>query len=201
MNSMLKEEQHLRPLALELSSSSVRKGSGSGSSPAEQFRGSVWCSLVLPRRANRGAAGRPPPPALRSGGGTPASRKPGSAGSRPSSPRPPAETRLACLGSTCRPRATLPGAAGSPGRRRPGKPRHDPCSEVGHGSRLGFPGRRPPRGPATPGKVPRGLQVLPRQASGVSSGGRGELGLDPAEPGLRLRKHSESAAQVGGISR
>ena len=40
------------------------------------------------------AAGRPPPPALRSGGGTPAARKPGSAGSRPSSPRPPEDTRL-----------------------------------------------------------------------------------------------------------
>ena len=32
---------------------------------------------------------------------------------------------------------------------------------------------------------------------GVSSGGRGELGLDSAEPGLRLRKLSESEAQVG----
>ncbi len=32
---------------------------------------------------------------------------------------------------------------------------------------------------------------------GVSSGGRGELGLDSAEPGLRLRKLSESGAQVG----
>ena len=35
-----------------------------------------------------------PPPALRSGGGTPAARKPGSAGSRPISPRPSEDTRL-----------------------------------------------------------------------------------------------------------
>jgi hypothetical protein len=84
-----KKEQHPRPLAPRPSGSSVRKGSGTGSSPAEQFHRSVWCNLVLPRRANRVAAGWPPPPALRSGGGTPAARKPGSAGSRPSSPRPP----------------------------------------------------------------------------------------------------------------
>jgi len=31
------------------------------------------------------------------------------------------------LGGTCRPRATLPEAAGPLGRRRPGKPRRDPC--------------------------------------------------------------------------
>ena len=31
-------------------------------------------------------------------------------------------------GGTFRPRATLPGAAGPLGRRRPGKPRRDPCS-------------------------------------------------------------------------
>jgi hypothetical protein len=76
------------------SGSSVREGSGSGSSPAEQFHGSIWRNPILPRRANRGAAGWPPPPALRSGGGTPAARKPGSAGSRPSSPRPSEVTHL-----------------------------------------------------------------------------------------------------------
>ncbi len=37
---------------------------------------------------------------------------------------------------------------------------------------------------------------VPRR-NGVSWGGRGELGLDSAEPGLRLRKLSESGAQVG----
>ena len=96
-------QQRPRPLAPGLSSSSVREGSGSGSSPAEQFHGSVWCSLILPRRAHRGAAGWPPPPALRSGGGTPAARKPGSAGSRPSSPRPPEDTRLAAWAAPARP--------------------------------------------------------------------------------------------------
>src|SRR3990172_3618121 len=40
--------------------------------------------------------------------GTPAGRKPGSAGSRPISPRPSDDSRLACLGSACRPRPTLP---------------------------------------------------------------------------------------------
>jgi hypothetical protein len=44
------------------------------------------------------------------------SDKPGSAGSRPSSLRPPADTRLAFLGSTCTPRATLTKAAGDPRR-------------------------------------------------------------------------------------
>ncbi len=37
-------------------------------------------------------------------------------------------------GSTCRPRATLPGAAGSLGWRRPGKPRRDACRTSLHGS-------------------------------------------------------------------
>jgi len=76
---------------------------------------------ILPRCTNRGTAGRPPPPTLRSGGGTPAGRKPGSAGSRPSSPRPPEDTPdspprefILFLGSACVPRATLPGAAGPP---------------------------------------------------------------------------------------
>jgi len=59
------------------------------------------------------------------------------------------------------------------------------AKEVGHGSRLGFPGRRPPWGPAAFANVARDLQVLRNKASPVSSGGRGELGLDPAEPGLR----------------
>ena len=48
---------------------------------------------------------------------------------------------------------------------------HDPCKEVGHGSRLGFPGRRPPRDPAAPGNVARDLQVLPRQAEFARGGG------------------------------
>ncbi len=51
------------------------------------------CRSFRAARVER-AEGRPPPPALRSGGGTPAARKPGSAGSRPSSPRPPEDTRL-----------------------------------------------------------------------------------------------------------
>jgi len=59
------------------------------------------------------------------------------------------------------------------------------AKEVGHGSRLGFPGRRPPGDPAAFANVARDLQVLRNKASPVSSGGRGELGLDPAEPGLR----------------
>jgi hypothetical protein len=47
-----------------------------------------------------------------------------------------------------------------------------PCSrslkEARQGSRLGFPGRRHPRGPAALGKVARTLQVLPKQGRLVS---------------------------------
>jgi hypothetical protein len=54
-----------------------------------------------------------------------------------------------------------PLAATLNGGLRPGSLRvHAPCREFGHGSRLGFPGRRPPRGPAAPGNVARSLQVL-----------------------------------------
>ena len=43
---------------------------------------------------------------------------------------------------------------------RPGSLRvHAPCKETGHGSRLGFPGRRTPGGPAASGNVARGLRV------------------------------------------
>ena len=81
---------------------------------------------------------------------------------------------------------SAPPAATLRGGLRPGSFRvHDPCKEARHGSRLGFPGRRLPMGPAAPGNVARALQVLPQQARRVSAGGRGELGLDPAEPGLR----------------
>ncbi len=68
---------------------------------------------------------------------------------------------------------------------RPGSLRvHDPCKEYGHGSRLGFPGRRLPRGPAALGNVARDLQVLPknkiREENWVFPGGRGEMGLGPS---------------------
>jgi len=56
------DQMHLRPLAPGLSGSSIRKGSGSGASPAEQFHGLVEWNPVLPRRANRGAARWSPPP-------------------------------------------------------------------------------------------------------------------------------------------
>jgi hypothetical protein len=45
-------QQPPRPLAPGLSASSVRKGSGSGASPAEQFHGLIWRHTVLPRRAD-----------------------------------------------------------------------------------------------------------------------------------------------------
>src|SRR3970040_2379013 len=85
-----------------------------------------------------------------------------------------------------------PSAATLVGGLRPGSLRvHDPCKEMGHGSRLGFPVRRLPRGPAALGNVARDLQALPenkmREERRVSLEGRGELGLDPAEPGLRVR--------------
>jgi len=55
-----------------------------------------------------------------------------------------------------------PSAATPIGGLRPGSLRvHAPCKETTHGSRLGFPGRRPPRGPAALGDVARSLQVLP----------------------------------------
>ncbi len=60
-------------------------------------------------------------------------------------PRPPRSKALA---------ATLRGGL------RPGSLRvHDPCKEGGHGSRLGFPGRRSPRDPAASANVARGLQT------------------------------------------
>jgi hypothetical protein len=59
-----------------------------------------------------------------------------------------------------------PLAATLNGGLRPGSLRvHAPCREFGHGSRLGFPGRRPPRGPAAPDNVARSLQVLPSPPS------------------------------------
>src|SRR3990172_4918901 len=60
-----------------------------------------------------------------------------------------------------RPPRSGPPAAPLVGGSRPGSLRvHDPCNEMRHGSRLGFPARRQPRGPAAPGNVARGLQVL-----------------------------------------
>ena len=64
-----------------------------------------------------------------------------------------------------------PPAATLSGGLQPGSLRvHDPCKETRHGSRLGFPDRRPPRGPAAPGNVARDLQVLPRQAEFAGGG-------------------------------
>jgi hypothetical protein len=118
-----------KPLPPGLPRRPRRKGSGSGSSPAEQFHGLLGRNPVLPRRANRGAAGWPPPPALRSGGGTPAARKPSSAGSRPSSPRPPAGTRLAW--------------AAPAGPERHCRKRRDPSAGDGLGNRGAIRGRLP----------------------------------------------------------
>ena len=92
-----------------------------------------------------------------------------------------------------------PPAATLNGGLRPGSLRvHNPRNEDGHGSRLGFPGRRPPGDPAAPGNVARGVPVLPKQARRVSSGGRGELGLDPAEPGLRAAGVPPPERSAGG---
>jgi len=94
---------------------------------------------------------------------------------------------------------SMPPAATLSGGLRPGSLRvHDPCKQEGHGSRLGFPGRRLPRGPAAPGNVARGLQVLPKKARRVSAGGRGELGLDPAELGLRAAGVPPPERSAGG---
>jgi len=49
-------------------------------------------------------------------------------------PAPLALPDSACLGSACRARTTLPGAAGPLGGRRPGKPRRDPCRASLQGS-------------------------------------------------------------------
>ncbi len=49
------------------------------------------------------------------------------------------------------------------GSLRPGSLRvHHPCKEMGHGSRLGFPGRCQTRGPATSGNVAHGPRVSSR---------------------------------------
>jgi len=95
-----------------------------------------------------------------------------------------------------------PPAATLTGGLRPGSLRvHDLCKEARHGSRLGVPGRRPPRGPAAPGNVARALQVLPKQARRVPSEGRGEMGLDPAEPGLRPAGVPPPERSAGGGGR
>ena len=95
-----------------------------------------------------------------------------------------------------------PPAATLSGGLRPGSLRvHAPCKEAQHGSRLGFPGRRLPRGPAAPGNVARALQVLPQKARRGLSGGRGELGLDPAEPGLRPAGVPPPERSAGGGGR
>ena len=92
-----------------------------------------------------------------------------------------------------------PPAATLGGGLQPGSLRvHDPCKEVEHGSRLGFPGRRLPRGPPAPGNVARDVPVLPKQARRVSAEGRGELGLDPAEPGLRAAGVPPPERSAGG---
>ncbi len=99
---------------------------------------------------------------------------------------------------------SAPPAATLFGGLRPGSLRvHDPCKEARHGSRLGFPGRRLPRGPAAPGNVARGLQVLPKKAKFAGRGGslrKGEgrwawtrRNLVCGRPGSRRR----SEAQVG----
>ena len=108
--------------------SRARKGSGSGSSPPEQFHGSVSRNPVLPRWAVRAGRRTATPTCAPLRSESLRTRKPGSAGSRPSSPRPPEDirfsSRILFLGSTCRARATLPGAAGPQAvSRRPGSPR------------------------------------------------------------------------------
>jgi len=90
------------------------------------------------------------------------------------------------------PAATLRGGL------RPGSLRvHDPCNEGGHGSRLGFPGRRLPRGPAAPANVARALQALLKQDASVREGEGSwawtRRNLVCGRPGSRRR----SAAQVG----
>jgi len=72
-----------------------------------------------------------------------------------------------------------PPAATPIGGLRPGSLRvHAPCKEVGHGSRLGFPGRRLPRVPAAPGNVAQGLHVL-RPLNKPQNRRPGEEGMDP----------------------
>ena len=92
-----------------------------------------------------------------------------------------------------------PPAATLSGGLRPGSLRvHDPCNEARHGSRLGFPGRRPPGDPAAPGNVARGVPVLPKQQDGCLREGEGSWAwtrrnLVCGRPGSRRR----SAAQAG----
>jgi len=74
---------------------------------------------------------------------------------------------------------------------RPGSLRvHGPCKETTHGSRLGFPGRRPPRGPAAPGNVARGLNVPPeeRKKGEPQISGTPFLGWAHVRPGARGRR-------------
>jgi len=77
-----------------------------------------------------------------------------------------------------------PSAATLIGRLRPGSLRvHAPCKTGPHGSRLGFPGRRTPRGPAALGNVARGLQAPPgKYGCGAGSRGRGGPAAERAGP-------------------
>ncbi len=90
---------------------------------------------------------------------------------------------------------------------RPGSLRvHDPCKDDEHGSRLGFPGRRQPRGPAASGNVARDLQVLllgeGGSASLAGSGVAPPVGLttripaSPKDSGL-LRRRKPDVARLG----
>jgi len=65
---------------------------------------------------------------------------------------------------------------------RPGSLRvHAPCKKAGHGSRLGFPGRRPPRGPAASAHGARGLQAL------LPEGDPGQRVAEAGRPAARRR--------------
>jgi hypothetical protein len=126
-----------------------------------------------------GSAGHPPPAMWANGSCRPSAHRLGEASLVGGTFRGVADA-VATTPSAPRSRplaATLVGGLG-PGSLRV----HAPCRESGHGSRLGFPGRRPPRGPTASGKVARDLRVL---LSGRDPG-RSEGLRTPAETQTRF---------------
>jgi len=91
-----------------------------------------------------------------------------------------------------------PPAATLSGGLRPGSLRvHDPCKQDGHGSRLGFPGRRLPRDPAASANVARDLQVLPKQDGSL---GRAR-GAGPGPGGTWFVRDPGMGSRTGTVGR
>jgi len=106
------------------------------------------------------------------------------------------------------PRSGPPAATLSGGLRSGSLRVHAPCREIGHGARLGFPGRRSPRGPAAPGmslgactcgqasKIPDEGRCL-REGEGEWAWTRRNLVCPRSRDGLRTGTAGQGAPPTG----